>query len=82
MLNITSASPIVEIDHLSYWYDSSFLTLDNISFRMEQGDLLGIIGPNGAGKTTLFSCILGILTDYRGTVKLFGKEILKNRKHC
>lgn len=80
MLNITSASPIVEIDHLYYWYDSSVLTLDDISFRMEQADLLGIIGPNGAGKTTLFNCILGILTDYRGTVKLFGKEILKNRK--
>ena len=47
---------------------------------MEQADLLGIIGPNGAGKTTLFSCMLGILTDYRGTIKLFGKEVLKNRK--
>jgi zinc transport system ATP-binding protein len=80
MLNITSANPIVEIDHLSYWYDSSFLTLDDISFRMEHADLLGIIGPNGAGKTTLFNCILGILTDYGGTVKLFGKEILRNRK--
>jgi zinc transport system ATP-binding protein len=80
MLNITSANPIVEIDHLSYWYNSLFLTLDDISFRMEQADLLGIIGPNGAGKTTLFNCILGILPDYRGTVKLFGKERMKNRK--
>ena len=80
MLDITSANPIVEIDHLYYWYDSSFLTLDDISFRMEQADLLGIIGPNGAGKTTLFNCILGILTDYRGTVKLFGKEVMRNRK--
>lgn len=80
MLNLTSANPIVEIDHLSYWYDSSFLSLDDISFVMEQADLLGIIGPNGAGKTTLFNCILGILPDYRGTVKLFGKEITKNRK--
>ncbi|MGH9963355.1 MAG: metal ABC transporter ATP-binding protein [Nitrososphaeraceae archaeon] len=80
MLSLTSANPIVEIDHLSYWYDSSFLSLDDISFVMEQADLLGIIGPNGAGKTTLFNCILGILPDYRGTVKLFGKEIMKNRK--
>ncbi|MGH9978601.1 MAG: metal ABC transporter ATP-binding protein, partial [Nitrososphaeraceae archaeon] len=80
MLNLTSANPIVEIDHLSYWYDSSFLSLDDISFVMEQADLLGIIGPNGAGKTTLFNCLLGILPDYRGTVKLFGKEMMKNRK--
>jgi zinc transport system ATP-binding protein len=80
MPDLESVNSVVEIDHLSYWYDSSFLTLDDISFRMEQGDLLGIIGPNGAGKTTLFNCILGILTDYRGSAKLFGKEILKNRK--
>lgn len=80
MPNIAATNPIVEIEHLSYWYDSSFPTLDDISFRMEQADLLGIIGPNGAGKTTLFSCMLGILRDYMGTVKLFGMEIQKNRK--
>lgn len=75
-----NSNPIVEIDHLSYWYDSSSLTLEDISFRMSQADLLGIVGPNGAGKTTLFNCILGILPDYRGTVKLFGEEIVKNRR--
>lgn len=80
MLSITSVSPIVEIDHLSYWYDPPSFTLEDISFRMVQADLLGIIGPNGAGKTTLFNCILGILPNYTGTVKLFGEEITKNRR--
>ena len=36
-----------------------FHILDNISFTVKEGDLLGIIGPNGAGKTTLFQCMLG-----------------------
>lgn len=79
-MTLASTNTIVELDRVSYWYNSSSLSLDDISFSMEQADLLGIIGPNGAGKTTLFSCMLGILTDYRGTIKLFGKEVLKNRK--
>lgn len=80
MFNLDSITTIVEINRLSYRYDSSFLSLDDISFRMKQADLLGIIGPNGAGKTTLFNCMLGILTDYKGTIKLFGKEVFKNKR--
>jgi zinc transport system ATP-binding protein len=45
---------------------------------MGEGDLLGMIGPNGAGKTTLFSCMLGLLSDYTGTIKIFGQDIRKN----
>ncbi|HEY7778524.1 MAG TPA: ATP-binding cassette domain-containing protein, partial [Nitrososphaeraceae archaeon] len=52
--------PIIKVNDLSYYYDS-FLSLDNISFSVEQGDFLGIIGPNGAGTTTLFQCLLGIV---------------------
>lgn len=68
---------VVEIDRLSYAYAGS-LVLDNISFSIKEGDLLGMIGPNGAGKTTLFSCMLGLLNDYTGTIKLFGQDIRKN----
>jgi zinc transport system ATP-binding protein len=67
---------IVEIDKLSYAYSGN-LVLDNISFTIEEGDILGIIGPNGAGKTTLFSCMLGLLDDYTGTIKILGENIEK-----
>ena len=68
---------VVEIDRLSYAYAGN-LVLDNISFSIKEGDLLGMIGPNGAGKTTLFSCMLGLISDYTGTIKLFGQDIRKN----
>ena len=34
--------------------------LQNISFKIKKGDIIGLIGPNGAGKTTLFNCVAGI----------------------
>jgi zinc transport system ATP-binding protein len=67
---------IVEVDRLSYAYSGS-LVLNNISFTIDEGDILGIIGPNGAGKTTLFSCMLGLLDDYTGTIKILGEDIKK-----
>lgn len=67
---------IAEIDRLSYAYSGN-LVLDNISFTIDEGDILGIIGPNGAGKTTLFSCMLGLLDDYTGTIKILGEDIKK-----
>ena len=67
---------IVEIDRLSYAYSGN-LVLSNISFTIDEGDILGIIGPNGAGKTTLFSCMLGLRDDYTGTIKILGEDIRK-----
>jgi zinc transport system ATP-binding protein len=71
---------IVEIERLSYAYSGN-LVLNNISFSIGEGDILGMIGPNGAGKTTLFSCMLGLIDDYTGIVKIFGEDIKnKNRR--
>jgi zinc transport system ATP-binding protein len=68
---------VVEIDRLSYAYSGN-LVLNNISFSIGEGNILGIIGPNGAGKTTLFGCMLGLLDDYTGMIKIFGEDI-KNK---
>ena len=71
---------VVEINDLTVQYPG-VKALDNISFLISEGDFLGIIGPNGAGKSTLFSCMLGILTNYKGTIKFFGEDIRKSRKY-
>lgn len=68
---------VVELQNVSFAYGGT-LVLDNISFSVEKGDLLGMIGPNGAGKTTLFSCMLGLLSGYSGTIRIFGEDIKNN----
>jgi zinc transport system ATP-binding protein len=70
---------VVELDNVSFSYGST-LVLDSITFSVEKGDLLGMIGPNGAGKTTLFSCMLGLLGGYRGTIRMFGEDIRGNNR--
>jgi zinc transport system ATP-binding protein len=69
----------VEVDRVSYDYGQGTI-LEEISFSVEEGDLLGIIGPNGAGKTTLFNCMLGLTEGYRGKIEILGEDIRKNGK--
>ena len=48
--------------------------LDDVSFSVRQGEVLGLIGPNGAGKTTLFECLSGLLAANGGTIKSQGQD--------
>jgi len=50
-----------------------FLALDNISFEVKQGDVLGIIGRNGAGKSTLLKVISRVTSPTKGEIKLKGR---------
>jgi len=54
---------------------------DNISFTLEQGELVGLIGPNGAGKTTLFNCISGLYPVTSGQIVFAGEDITKLKAH-
>ena len=60
---------------LSFSYIKSVPVLQNISFALEEGELLSVLGPNGAGKSTLFRCILGLLTGYTGEILLNGIDL-------
>jgi zinc transport system ATP-binding protein len=70
---------VIKLENVNYRYNSD-LVLEDISFKADQGDLLGIIGPNGAGKTSLFSLILGLREGYQGKITVFGEDIRNNRK--
>jgi manganese/zinc/iron transport system ATP- binding protein len=61
-------------------YGSSF-QLAGVSFRANQGDIVGLIGPNGAGKSTLLKAIAGVLPLRSGRIELNGEPLRRNAAH-
>lgn len=57
----------------------SFSAVDNISFSLKEGEILGFLGQNGAGKTTTIQMLLGVLTPSSGSIAYFGKDFKKHR---
>ena len=55
--------------------------VDDVSFDLRQGEILGFIGPNGCGKTTLFNCILGQYRPDTGRVELHDRDVSRWRPH-
>jgi|TARA_B110000263_G_scaffold249625_1_gene267800 ABC-type branched-subunit amino acid transport system ATPase component len=53
--------------------------IDNVSFKVNKGEFVGLIGPNGCGKTTTFNCISGLLDATKGEVEIFGEDATKLR---
>ena len=52
--------------------------LDGVDFKLKKGEINGLVGKNGAGKSTLMKIINGVYTQTSGTIKFWGKDILKN----
>ena len=69
---------LIQVKNLSYKYpDADELAIDNISFDVKRGEILGIVGPNGSGKSTLLNLLSGILKPLRGKILLLGEDISK-----
>lgn len=71
---------IVEVEHLSKKF-GTHIAVDEVSFAVMKGTILGLLGPNGAGKSTIINIITGLLNKTSGQISLFGKELSeKNRE--
>lgn len=70
---------MVEVKNLTKIY-GNLKAVDNISFTVDSGEVLGFLGPNGAGKSTTMNMITGYLSSTSGTVTVNGSEILENPK--
>ncbi|MBR6646549.1 MAG: ABC transporter ATP-binding protein [Clostridia bacterium] len=67
---------ILELDGVTKKYDG--FTLENVSFSVPKGSIMGIIGQNGSGKTTIINSILNITKINDGKINIFGKDHIKN----
>ena len=70
---------MVEVKNLTKCY-GDIKAVDNISFTVEKGEVLGFLGPNGAGKSTTMNMITGYISSTSGTVTIDGHEILEDPK--
>src|SRR5215510_11613230 len=69
-----SANPaVVEIKNVTRQFGEK-LALDDVTFRVPAGSVVGLVGENGAGKTTLIKHILGLLKAQQGSVRVFGRD--------
>ena len=64
----------VEVKHLTKIYKDK-KAVDDLSFDVKEGEILGLLGPNGSGKTTTINSVLSLLKYDKGTIKIFGKEM-------
>lgn len=69
----------VEVTNLIVKYGNT-IAVDDISFTINKGEIIGIIGENGAGKTTTVECIAGINKNFRGNINVLGKDISKVKR--
>jgi branched-chain amino acid transport system ATP-binding protein len=68
------AVPLLEVAHLAVQF-GGLQAVDDVSFHVGEGEILGLIGPNGAGKTTIFNCISGVIRPTSGTILIRGKAV-------
>lgn len=67
-------SNIIEVKNLIKKY-KGITAVDDLTFDVKSGEILGLLGPNGSGKTTTINCILSLLNFNQGSIKIFGKEM-------
>jgi branched-chain amino acid transport system permease protein len=77
---IAAGEPILEVTGLTKRY-GGVVAVDDVSFTVPAGRIMGLIGPNGAGKTTCFNMITGAISPTTGTVTFLGEEVQGRKPH-
>jgi branched-chain amino acid transport system ATP-binding protein len=70
----TAGTAVLQADGVVMQF-GGLIAVNNVSMRVDEGEIVGLIGPNGAGKTTFFNCLTGMYKPTRGRVTLLGTEL-------
>jgi ABC-2 type transport system ATP-binding protein len=68
---------VIQVSHLTKTYDG-LRAVDDLSFGVAPGEIVGLIGPNGAGKTSTLRCLVGIQAPSAGTIRIAGYDIVRH----
>jgi len=71
---------LFEINNVTKYFGGLHVLAD-VSFRVDEGEIVGLIGPNGAGKTTLFNVITGIYRPSRGVIRFRDRDLSRLKPH-
>jgi len=71
---MSESAHILSVSNLTKRF-GGLTAVDDLSFAIQTGEIVGIIGPNGAGKTTVFNCVMGVLSIDAGTIRLDNNDI-------
>lgn len=74
-------NPVLEVSELRRTYGET-VAVNNISFSVSSGEIVGLLGPNGAGKTTTINMLLGVLEPTAGSIRIDGKNIAEERSEA
>src|SRR5262249_24180319 len=77
---LRGGGPLLSVQTIGVRF-GGIVALDDVSFDLPEGMLLGLIGPNGAGKTTLFNCLSRLYTPVKGDILFDGQSILGKPTH-
>ena len=76
---MTSPTPVLKIEHLTRCF-GSLMAVNDVSFEVYEGEILGLLGPNGAGKTTTISMLCGLLQPDSGKIFYQDRPIKDHRQ--
>ena len=66
---------LVQVENLSKVYKDGYMAVDNLSFTVSRGQVVGLLGPNGAGKTTTLRMLMGLIYPTEGAIYMDGKAV-------
>jgi branched-chain amino acid transport system ATP-binding protein len=80
MSSMSDAKLVLEVDNATLRF-GGVTALDQVSFDIKEGEILGLIGPNGAGKTTCFNAMTGVYQLTSGQIRFQGQPLAKMKRH-
>jgi branched-chain amino acid transport system ATP-binding protein len=79
-MELVQMTTLLQVENVTVQF-GGLVALNNVSFKLHPGEIVGLIGPNGAGKTTLFSALVGLVSPSAGKIAIAGTRIDGMRPH-